>query len=176
MNTIASVEELLLSKRDGSTKDAQIGDSTKAAEVAQAEASLAKGMLGESSNTSLPGLMASVTNIANKMYRLVKLKRSEWQNSVPVRDLKEVYEKVNEYNSKINEINIDDNVMSAHKDMFKLTISRLRQLNDEFTTLVKTSALNFNVNPVTVTGGNLKKKEMFIGENYHADIMSFFRK
>ena len=94
------------------------------------------------------------------MYRLVKIKRDEWKTSVPVRDLKEVYDKLAEYNEKFNEINVDDRVMGGYRDMHKLASQRLGQLNDEFSMLVRTSNLNNSVTVPFVTGGR-----RFVGEN-----------
>ena len=124
-------------------------------------------MLNETGSTTLPGLMGDVMKISNKMFRLVKIKRTDWKSTVPLRDLKEVYDKVAEYNKKFNEINIDDKVMDGYKDMYKLTRQRLGQLNEEFTILVRTSNLNNSVNVPLVTGG----KRMFIGENEQTNVM-----
>jgi hypothetical protein len=149
-------------------KDIKLEETKQEASFARAEADIAKGMFNDTGNTSLPGLFASVMILSNKMYRLVKIKRDEWKTSVPTRDLQEVADKVKEYNGKINEIDINDRVMTGHKDIYKLTIKRLKQLNDEFTILIKSSAFGFS-------GGSLHKKEMFIGENEEVDVMSFYR-
>jgi len=137
------------------------------AEIAKTSEKYAKSMIGESGNTTLPGLLSDIMKLSNKMFRLVKIKRDEWKTSVPVRDLKEVYDKVAEYNKKFSEINVDDHVMGGYRDMHKLASQRLGQLNEEFSMLVRTSNLNNSVNVPFVTGG----RRRFVGENEITNVL-----
>ena len=160
-------------------KDHKLASSGKDAELARAEAELAKGMFSESGSTSLPGLLGTITNLANKMYRLVKLKRVEWKTSVPSKDLREVHGKVMEYLSKMKEIDPNDKVMGGYKNMHKLSIERMGKLGEEFNVLVQTSNYNNSVNVPLVSGGKRrirKSRTVFKGEGQPIKVMSFFRK
>ena len=123
--------------------------------------------INEYGNTSVPGLLSAIMTLANKMFRLVKIKRDVWKSIVPVSELKEVYDKVSEYYSKFSDINIEDRIMGGYRDMHKLAYLRIGQLNEEFSMLVRTSNLNHSVNLPYSTGG----RRRFIDEGEYSDVL-----
>ena len=136
-------------------------------------------LLSDTSGSSISGLLNVIVNLSNKMIRVLKLKRPEWKMSISNDDLKEVRDKVIEYVTKFNEIDQKHKVMTPYSDALKLSSRRISELNNEFTTLVKTSNLNNSVYKSIATGGkrniNNNKKAMFIGESVKVNVMDFYR-
>jgi hypothetical protein len=175
--TVKKNMNLLMKLFQDKQRDLQLVSSGNEAKEARAQADMAKDLI--SGNTSLPGLLGTITNLSNKMYRLVKLKRIEWKSSIPSKDLRDVHEKVVEYVNKMKQIDASDKVMSGYEDMHKLSIQRMTQLSEEFNVLVRTSNFNNSVNVPITTGGRRqinKSRTVFIGEGQPVNVMSFFRK
>jgi len=129
----------------------------------------ANSLINESSNTSLAGLLNLIVSVSNKLIRVLKLKRSDWNTKVKVKDLKEVRDKVVEYYDKFSEINPNDPIMRAYSDAYKLSAKRIDELNIEFTVLVKTGNLNESV----YSGG--RRVGMFKGHVEVQNMANFMR-
>lgn len=114
-------------------------------EETEQELNAAKSLFSETGNTSLSALLSLIVKVINKMVRLVKLRKYEWPNYVPMMDLNDVRNKVVEYYNKFNEIDPNDKIMRSYKDSYKLTNKKFDELRDEFEMLVKSSNLNTKI-------------------------------
>jgi len=163
----ASQEEITQSRMDADRLREVAKNAQTDADIARTGEQFARSIVGAAGGTSLPSILSEVMKLANKIFRLVKIKRDEWKTSVSNKDLKEVYDKVMEYQAKYAEINGADRVMAGYRDMQRLATQRLNQLNDEFSLLVKTSNFNNSVNVPFVMGG----RRRFVGENEITNVL-----